>query len=74
MVMGALLWIGQVVNSILLVALSAIEPHQAAVTEDTMTAVHQLLIVRFKRTELHFFTHIAVISTTNQLRSTHDVV
>ena len=41
--MGALLWIGQAVNNKLLVAFTAIGSHQAAATENTMTAVDQLL-------------------------------
>ena len=43
MIMGVLLWIGQAVNNIMLVTLSAIGSQQAAVTEDTMAAVDQLL-------------------------------
>ena len=43
MVVGALLWVGQAVNSQLLVALIAIGSQQAAATEGTMESVHQLL-------------------------------
>ena len=43
MIIRTLLWIGQVVNNKLLVALSAIDSQQAAATEDIMTAVDQLL-------------------------------
>ena len=43
MIVGALLWIGQAVNNKLLMVLSAIGSQQVAATEDTMTAVNQLL-------------------------------
>ena len=42
-VVGALLWVVQAVNNKLLVALSAIRPHQASATEETNKSINQLL-------------------------------
>ena len=42
-ILGALLWVGRAVNNKLLIALSAIGSQQAAATEETNKAIHQML-------------------------------